>query len=119
MNTKKEKAIKNILSDFEKFANLILQQLEILETFVNSDGVKMPDDMYGQIKKNEDIFATWTHTVKERFEDHWKNYAYFGKAICEQDKGSVDKYQCKIKNFDESKNAICMKYRLPPLKDNS
>ena len=66
MNTKKEKAIKNILSDFEKFANLILQQLEILETFVNSDGVKIPEDIYRQIKKNEDIFDKFEIEISEK-----------------------------------------------------
>lgn len=66
MNTKKEKAIKNILSDFEKFANLILQQLDILEKFVNSDGIKLPDDIYVQIKKNEDIFDKFEIEISEK-----------------------------------------------------
>ena len=66
MSLKKENAIKDILVDFEKFANLILQQLDILENIVNSGEIKIPDNIYQQIMKNEKKFDKFEVDISEK-----------------------------------------------------
>lgn len=66
MINKKEKAITHILADFEEFANLILQQLDILEKFINSDEIKISDKIYQKIVENEKKFDLFEVEISER-----------------------------------------------------
>ncbi|MEA3496663.1 MAG: PhoU domain-containing protein [Bacteroidota bacterium] len=66
MINKKEKAITHILADFEEFANLILQQLDILEKFINSDEIKISDKIYQEIVENEKKFDLFEVEISER-----------------------------------------------------
>lgn len=54
MTLKKDDAIESILSDFEEFANLVLYQLDILETQTNSGEIAIPDKTYQEIISNEE-----------------------------------------------------------------
>ncbi|TKG89062.1 hypothetical protein EYV94_26260 [Puteibacter caeruleilacunae] len=53
MYVKKESAIQDIMKNFSEFANLILHQLDLLETVVNTGKVELPQDIVAEIKKNE------------------------------------------------------------------
>jgi phosphate transport system protein len=53
MISKKDEAISNILSDFEAFANLLLKQLDLLETDVTSDEEKVAATCHKEILDNE------------------------------------------------------------------
>ncbi len=66
MSLKKENAINDILKNFEKFANLILQQLDILKNIINSGKIKVPEDVYQQIKKNEKEFDKFEINISEK-----------------------------------------------------
>ena len=66
MNTKKDNAIKDILADFEKFANLILQQLDILESIVNSGEINISENIFQEILKNEKEFDKFEVDISEK-----------------------------------------------------
>lgn len=53
MTSKKDIAINNILDDFEKFANLVLHQLDLLEKIVASGELTVPDQLSEEIVTNE------------------------------------------------------------------
>lgn len=53
MTTKKDEAIKSILTDFEEFANLVLHQLDILEKLVFSGELKFDKNEIEEILVNE------------------------------------------------------------------
>ncbi|QIA06797.1 phosphate signaling complex PhoU family protein [Draconibacterium halophilum] len=54
MTLKKDDAISAIMSDFEDFANLVLHQLDILETLLSSGETKFPKDQSKELYENED-----------------------------------------------------------------
>ena len=45
MTLKKDDAIKAIMSDFEEFANLVLHQLDLLETLISTGETKFPKEI--------------------------------------------------------------------------
>jgi phosphate transport system protein len=53
MTTKKDEAIKSILTDFEEFANLVLHQLDIMEKLVFSGELKFDKNEIEEILINE------------------------------------------------------------------
>lgn len=53
MTSKKDDAIKNILSDFEEFANLVLLQLDLLEKIVSGGEIKISETVINEIQSNE------------------------------------------------------------------
>jgi phosphate transport system protein len=53
MISKKDEAINTILSDFEAFANLLLNQLNLLEKDINSDEEKLCNTCHKEILENE------------------------------------------------------------------
>jgi phosphate transport system protein len=53
MISKKDEAIKNILSEFELFANLLLSQLDLLEKTFSSDEEKLSESYAKEILENE------------------------------------------------------------------
>jgi len=59
MSLQREKAIKEILKDFENKSNLLLEQLDSLEKFINTGDIKIKDEVFQTIKEIEskiDIF---------------------------------------------------------------
>lgn len=53
MSVAKDKAIKKIMSDFEKASNLTLKQLDLLQKVINTKENGIPPETIQQIKKNE------------------------------------------------------------------
>lgn len=53
MNSKKENAIQEVISRFEKYANLILHQLSILDKIIASGSQVIPSELLDEIRKNE------------------------------------------------------------------
>ena len=53
MTLRKDDAIQNILADFEKMANIVLEQLDYMEHFVTSGELLVPDNIATLITKNE------------------------------------------------------------------
>ena len=53
MTSKKDDAITSILSDFEEFANLVLQQLDLLEKIVSGGNTKIPEEIFKEMESNE------------------------------------------------------------------
>ena len=72
MTSKKDDAIKSILSDFEEFANLVLHQLDLLEKIVNNGGVAIADEIVNEMQELQtllapheiDVFSAFTHTIR-------------------------------------------------------
>jgi phosphate transport system protein len=54
MNIKKESAIQNVISHFEDYANLILNQLTILEKVVNSGSLTIPEEVLKELNAHEE-----------------------------------------------------------------
>ena len=54
MNIKKESAIQNVIRHFEDYANLILNQLSILEKVINSGSLTISEDILKEMNINED-----------------------------------------------------------------
>ncbi len=53
MTLQKDNAILNIQSDLETMANLVLEQLDLLEKIIRSTEIIVPDDIVDRIRKNE------------------------------------------------------------------
>ena len=53
MTFKKDEAIKGILKDFEKLANLVLEQTDYLEKIMTAEEISVPDELLKKITKNE------------------------------------------------------------------
>lgn len=53
MTLKKDDAIKAIMSDFEEFANLVLHQLDLLETLISTGETQFPKDKSKELYDNE------------------------------------------------------------------
>lgn len=54
MNIKKESAIQNIISHFEDYANLILNQLTILERVISTGSMTISEDVLKELNMNEE-----------------------------------------------------------------
>ena len=66
MATQKDIAIKQILTDFEAFSNLTLQQLDLLEKHINSDETEISENQLKKFKKNEKLFDQFEVNISER-----------------------------------------------------
>ncbi|MDX8338161.1 phosphate uptake regulator PhoU [Draconibacterium sp. IB214405] len=55
MTLKKDDAIKAIMSDFEEFANLVLHQLDLLETLISTGETKFPKEQSKELYDNENM----------------------------------------------------------------
>ncbi|MGE5394586.1 MAG: phosphate signaling complex PhoU family protein [Candidatus Saccharibacteria bacterium] len=53
MSNKKDEAIREILSDYEHLANMVLQQLDALERIIGSGRPEINEDDYSLLKKTE------------------------------------------------------------------
>jgi phosphate transport system protein len=53
MTSRKDDAIKSIMSDFEDFANQVLHQLDLLENFVSSGEASFPKSLTKELRENE------------------------------------------------------------------
>lgn len=54
MSQKKEEAIQNIISDYEKLANLVLSQLDFVEKLILSGELYLEDSKFEQLLKEEE-----------------------------------------------------------------
>jgi len=54
MNIKKESAIQNVISHFEDYANLILNQLTILEKVINSGSLTISEEVMRELNAHEE-----------------------------------------------------------------
>jgi len=66
MSVKKDEALKDILADYESLANLVLQQLDILESLITSSELHMSDETYQSIKGNEDKLDKWEVKLSDK-----------------------------------------------------
>jgi phosphate transport system protein len=53
MTSKKDDAIKNLMAEFEDFANLVLRQLDLLEKVVSSGETIVPKEIEDEMQENE------------------------------------------------------------------
>jgi phosphate transport system protein len=53
MTSKKDDAIKNLMAEFENFANLVLRQLDLLEKVVSSGETIVPKEIEDEMQENE------------------------------------------------------------------
>jgi len=53
MTLKKDEAIQDIMADFEKLSNLLLEQMDLLEGIMTEGEIKVPDDLLKKIVNNE------------------------------------------------------------------
>lgn len=63
----KNNALEDIQSSFRQFANLILNQLELLEKIMNCKEPKISEELLEQIKKNEKTFDQFEIEISEKF----------------------------------------------------
>ncbi|MDA3952483.1 MAG: phosphate uptake regulator PhoU [Bacteroidales bacterium] len=63
----KNKAIENIQSSFRQFANLILNQLELLEKIMNCKEPQISDELLVQLNSNEKTFDQYEIEMSEKF----------------------------------------------------
>jgi phosphate transport system protein len=54
MSQKKEEAIQNILSDYEKLANLVLNQLDFVEKLISSGELDLDKEKFDGLRKEEE-----------------------------------------------------------------
>ena len=66
MSVKKDEAIKEILADYESLANLVLQQLDILETLITNSELHLTDDQFNTIRDNEDKLDKWEVKLSDK-----------------------------------------------------
>ncbi len=53
MTIKKDDAINHIQADFEELANLVLEQLDLMEQIITSGEIVVPEDVFKKILQNE------------------------------------------------------------------
>lgn len=53
MPQKKEDAIQSIISNYEKLANMVLNQLDVVEKLIASGKLRLSDEQYDDLKENE------------------------------------------------------------------
>lgn len=53
MPQKKEDAIQSIISNYEKLANMVLNQLDVVEKLIASGKLRLNDEQYDELKENE------------------------------------------------------------------
>ena len=53
MPQKKEDAIQSIISNYEKLANMVLNELDVVEKLIASGKLRLNDEQYDELKENE------------------------------------------------------------------
>lgn len=66
MSVKKDEAIKEILADYESIANLVLQQLDILESQITNSELRLTDEQFSAIRGNEDKLDKWEVKLSDK-----------------------------------------------------
>ena len=66
MSVKKDEEIKEILADYESLANLVLTQLDILETLITSSELHLTDEQLHTIRDNEDKIDKWEVKLSDK-----------------------------------------------------
>lgn len=66
MSLKKDEAIKDILEDYESLANLVLIQLDILETLITTSELHLPDELFHALRDNEDKLDKWEVKLSDK-----------------------------------------------------
>ncbi|MDP2338318.1 MAG: PhoU domain-containing protein [Bacteroidota bacterium] len=66
MSVKKDEAIKDILADYESLANLVLQQLDILEPLIINSELHLSDEQFSTIRDNETKLDKWEVKLSEK-----------------------------------------------------
>ena len=66
MSVKKDEAIKEILADYESLANLVLQQLDILEPLIINSELHLSDEKLSTMHNNEVIINKWEVKLSDK-----------------------------------------------------
>lgn len=66
MSVKKDEAIKEILADYESLANLVLNQLDILDGLITSSDLNISDEQYSNILENEAKLDKWEVRLSDK-----------------------------------------------------
>ncbi len=66
MNSKKDHAIEKVLTEFVNFANLSLQQLDLLEKLMSSYNPNDPSKIIAEMKTNEEQMDKYEVSISER-----------------------------------------------------
>lgn len=66
MSLKKDEAIRDIMAEYESLANLVLQQLDILELLITSNELHFSDEQLRTIKDNEIKLDKWEVKLSDK-----------------------------------------------------
>lgn len=66
MSVKKDEAIKEILADYESIANLVLQQLDILESLIVNSELHLSEEQFSTLRNNETKLNKWEVKLSEK-----------------------------------------------------
>ncbi len=66
MSVKKDEALKEILTDYESLANLVLSQLDILDGLITSSDLNISDSQYSSILENEAKLDKWEVRLSDK-----------------------------------------------------
>lgn len=66
MSVKKDEAIKDILADYESLANLVLQQLDILESRITNSELHLSEEQLKTISNNEEKLDKWEVKLSDK-----------------------------------------------------
>lgn len=66
MNSNKDNAIEKVLSEFVNFANLSLQQLDLLEKLMRSFNPNDPSEIISKMRKNEEQMDNYEVKISEK-----------------------------------------------------
>lgn len=66
MSVKKDEAIKEILADYESIANLVLQQLDILESLIINSELHLSEEQFNMLRNNESRLNKWEVKLSEK-----------------------------------------------------
>lgn len=66
MSVKKDEALKEILADYESLANLVLNQLDILEGLITNSDLNISDEQYSIVLDNEARLDKWEVKLSDK-----------------------------------------------------
>lgn len=66
MSVKKDEALKEILADYESLANLVLNQLDILEGLITNSELNISDEQYSIVLDNEARLDKWEVKLSDK-----------------------------------------------------
>jgi phosphate transport system protein len=67
MNTKKEQSIQDIIKSFQEMAELVLEQLKILEKQMNAENKQDEEELISRLKKNEKEIDRYEISLSDKF----------------------------------------------------